>query len=435
MNEQELLQQIREAYQTILKENLVGIYVHGSLAFGCYHPARSDIDFLVVVHTPLTQAEKEALLTVLLHLDDAAPPKGFEMSVVLDSVCSPFVWPTPYELHFSNAHKARCRQDPAGYCSTACGTDPDLAAHFTVTRAVGYALCGRAVEEVFAPVPRQHYIHSLLLDIRSAEMNIEANPVYCTLNLCRVLAFLQEGAVLSKQQGGDWGLRALPARWHPLLHEALAQYSGAAHDPAAQSLRDFAREMLTQIDAALPRCRWCNPSNSHYVNYHDHEWGVPVHDDRRLFELLILEGFQAGLSWECILNKREAFRAAFDGFDPGTVSRYDAAKVEALMQDKGIVRNRRKITAAIGNAAVFLQIQSEYGSFDAFLRQFTGGMVIVENDKTTSPLSDRVSADLKRRGMRFVGSTIIYSYLQAVGVIDSHEDNCWLSPVQFATTV
>lgn len=180
-------------------------------------------------------------------------------------------------------------------------------------------------------------------------------------------------------------------------------------------------------ELGLTRCRWCNVRNPLYVDYHDNEWGVPLHDDARLFEMLILESFQAGLSWECVLNKREAFRRAFDGFCAAKVAAYDAAKVEALRQDAGIVRNRLKIKAAVGNARVFLAIQGELGSFDAYVWGFTGGMVVREVGRATSPLSDRVSADLRRRGMKFVGSTIVYSFLQAVGVICSHEACCYKS--------
>ncbi len=174
------------------------------------------------------------------------------------------------------------------------------------------------------------------------------------------------------------------------------------------------------------RCRWVNERNALYVAYHDNEWSVPCHDDCRLFELLILEGFQAGLSWECILNKRAAFREAFDGFDPRIVETYNDAKVDMLMQNTAIVRNRRKITAAIQNATVFLAIQAEYGSFDRYIWQFTDGESIIEayHERTCSPLSDRISRDLKRRGMAFVGTTIIYSYLQAIGVINAHGDEC-----------
>lgn len=175
------------------------------------------------------------------------------------------------------------------------------------------------------------------------------------------------------------------------------------------------------------RCPWANPKNPAYLHYHDFEWGVPVHDDHTLFEMLILEGFQAGLSWECILNKRQAFRAAFDGFDVKTVARYGQEKLEALAQDPGIVRNRRKIAAAVTNARAFLDIQAQFGSFDRYLWQWTNGKVVRETGLATSPLSDAISKDLQKRGMKFVGSTIIYAYLQAVGVIDSHEPGCFLA--------
>lgn len=174
------------------------------------------------------------------------------------------------------------------------------------------------------------------------------------------------------------------------------------------------------------RCRWANPKNELYIRYHDEEWGQPVHDDAHLYELLILESFQAGLSWECVLNKREAFREALDQFDWNKIGHYDEDKIEELMQNKRIIRNRRKITAMIRNTQIFMEIQKEYGSFSDYLWGFTDDKVIYENDKTTSELSDRISQDLYKRGMRFVGSTIIYSYLQAVGIIYSHEEGCYL---------
>ena len=176
----------------------------------------------------------------------------------------------------------------------------------------------------------------------------------------------------------------------------------------------------------MERCAWVNLNNPLYIRYHDEEWGVPLHDDGALYELLILEAFQAGLSWECVLNKREAFRRAFDGFDPQTVAAYGEEKIEALMHDPAIIRNRRKIAAAIKNSRVFLEIQKEYGSFDAYLQDFTGGKVYYEEYtlRTTSPLSDTISADLKRRGMTFVGSTILYAFLQSIGVIDAHGKEC-----------
>ena len=181
----------------------------------------------------------------------------------------------------------------------------------------------------------------------------------------------------------------------------------------------------------MMRCRWADPRSDLYIAYHDHEWGRPEHDDRKLFEMLILEGFQAGLSWLTILNKREAFRTAFDHFEPAVVAQYGPEKVEALMEDAGIVRNRRKILAAIQNAKVFLSIQEEFGSFDSYLWGFTGGQVILNTDDTPhthTELSDRISKDLKRRGMNFVGTTIIYSFLQATGVVNDHELACFCHP-------
>ena len=178
----------------------------------------------------------------------------------------------------------------------------------------------------------------------------------------------------------------------------------------------------------LKRCCWADPNSELDIAYHDQEWGRPEHDDQKLFEMLILEGFQAGLSWITILKKREAFRRAFDRFDPAVVAGYGAEKLETLMSDPGIVRNRRKIEAAVTNAAVFLEIQKEFGSFDRYLWGFTGGEIILNTDdqvRASSELSDRISADLKRRGMKFVGTVIVYSFLQAVGVVNDHERSCW----------
>lgn len=174
------------------------------------------------------------------------------------------------------------------------------------------------------------------------------------------------------------------------------------------------------------RCAWANPKNERYIRYHDSEWGVPVHDDHKLFEMLILECFQAGLSWECILNKQEAFVQAFDGFDLEKVCAYDEKKEHELRENDGIVRNRLKIHAAVENARVFQKIQLEYGSFAKYLWHWSNGQVLYEQEKTSSKLSDVISKDLKKRGMKFVGTTIIYSYLQAVGVIYSHEKGCFL---------
>ena len=174
------------------------------------------------------------------------------------------------------------------------------------------------------------------------------------------------------------------------------------------------------------RCHWCNMKNPIYIVYHDLEWCQPNFDDHYLYEMLILESFQAGLSWECVLNKREAFCKAYDGFDIDKVCAYDEAKEEELQNNADIIRNKRKIKASIRNSQIFKKIVEEYGSFYAYLKTFTNGERFYEVDKTTNDISDAISNDLKKRGMTFVGSTIIYSYLQAIGIIYSHEKECFM---------
>ncbi len=176
----------------------------------------------------------------------------------------------------------------------------------------------------------------------------------------------------------------------------------------------------------MKRCKWCNLKNEKYIKYHDEEWGVPNFDDKYLFEMLILESFQAGLSWECVLNKREAFEKAYDNFDIEKIINYDETKILELSENKNIIRNKLKIKASINNAKVFKNIKEEYQTFYNYLKSYSKDKMIYENDKTTSPLSDAISKDLIKRGMKFVGTTIIYSYLQAIGVINSHEDDCYL---------
>lgn len=175
------------------------------------------------------------------------------------------------------------------------------------------------------------------------------------------------------------------------------------------------------------RCKWCNLNNPKYIEYHDNEWGIPVYDDKHLYEMLILESFQAGLSWECILNKRESFKIAFDNFNIDKVCNYDDKKIQELLENPNIIRNKLKINAAINNSKVFKKIQNEYKTFSNYIWHFTNNTVIYEVDKTKSELSDIISNDLKKRGMKFVGTTIIYSYLQAIGVIYSHERECFMN--------
>lgn len=178
----------------------------------------------------------------------------------------------------------------------------------------------------------------------------------------------------------------------------------------------------------MKRCFWVDENSEIYIKYHDEEWGVPKYDDKELFELLILESFQAGLSWITVLKKREAFRLAFDNFEISKVAHYDETKVNELLQNKDIIRSRGKINAAINNAKIFIEIQNKFGSFSNYIWGFTNNKII--KNKTgkliiSTPLSDKISKDLKKRGMKYVGTVIIYSYLQAIGIVDDHEKDCF----------
>ena len=177
----------------------------------------------------------------------------------------------------------------------------------------------------------------------------------------------------------------------------------------------------------MKRCKWCNLNNPLYIEYHDKEWGIPNFDDKYLFEMLLLESFQAGLSWECILNKRKYFKKAYENFDIDKIINFDERKIKELLSNDKIIRNKLKINASINNAKIFKNIQNEYGSFYKYLLTFTKNKILKENNKTTNDLSDSISKDLIKRGMKFVGSTIIYSYLQATGFIYSHEKECFMS--------
>lgn len=177
----------------------------------------------------------------------------------------------------------------------------------------------------------------------------------------------------------------------------------------------------------MKRCHWVDERSKVYIKYHDEEWGVPVYDDQKLFELLVLESFQAGLSWICVLNKRESFRLALDNFDAVKISKYTEEKISTLLNNKDIIRSRRKIEAIINNAKIYLDIEKEWGCFSNYIWHFTNGKIIKNKDDslpTTSPLSDEISNDLRKRGMKYTGSIIIYSYLQAIGIINDHELNC-----------
>ncbi|SDZ87028.1 DNA-3-methyladenine glycosylase I [Flavobacterium gillisiae] len=178
------------------------------------------------------------------------------------------------------------------------------------------------------------------------------------------------------------------------------------------------------------RCAWCQSSEL-YKEYHDQEWGTPVYDDATLFEFLILETFQAGLSWITILNKRENFRTAFDQFDYKIIATYTEEKVQELLQDAGIIRNKLKVRSAVSNAIAFMKVQQEFGSFSKYIWKFTDEKPLINNPKTlkdvpaTTPLSDKISKDLKKRGFKFVGSTVMYAFMQATGIVNDHVESCW----------
>lgn len=257
---QDLLNRMTQAAEDILGEALTGIYLHGSLAMGCFNPEKSDIDLIVVIGREMTDQQKWKFMEKVAGLNDRAPKKGLELSVVREEVCRHFVYPTPFELHFSPAHLKWWQDDPEGYIRHMKGTDPDLAAHFTIIRKYGIALAGAAVEEVFGEVPREAYLDSIRRDVENAPEDVRDDPVYVLLNLCRVAAYAEENLVLSKQQGGEWGLAHLPEKYHFLIQNALEAYrsnadsecqeayrSGAASEWDMSLSQEFCREMLERV--------------------------------------------------------------------------------------------------------------------------------------------------------------------------------------------
>lgn len=220
-----ILDRIVETGKDIFGDGLVGIYLHGSLAMGCFHRAKSDIDLIIVIRNSASDRQKKRLMDILVELNESAPPKGIECSVVTEAACQNREYPTPFVLHFSPAHLEWFRTNPENYINNMKGTDPDLAAHFMIIRHFGIVLYGRPVEQVFDEVPREYYLKSICSDIASSGEDILENPVYVILNLCRVLGYAKEGLVLSKKAGGEWGLTNLPTVYAPLVQEALACYA------------------------------------------------------------------------------------------------------------------------------------------------------------------------------------------------------------------
>ncbi|MBP3655412.1 MAG: DUF4111 domain-containing protein [Clostridia bacterium] len=242
-----LIAQFCEACRAAFGANLVGVYLHGSAAMGCFQPEKSDIDLLVVVRDEPTDAQKRMFMDEVVLLNEEAPEKGIEMSVMQAAALRPFVHPAPYVLHFSPAHLDWYRRDPVDYVDKMKGLDPDLAAHCTIILHRGRAVCGQSIPEVFDPVRHEDYLDSILQDVAGAAEEIAGCPVYMILNLCRVLAYAQEGLILSKREGGEWGCAHLPQH-AGLIAAAMEEYRTGV--PAQIDLRQaeaFAQKMLRQI--------------------------------------------------------------------------------------------------------------------------------------------------------------------------------------------
>ena len=232
----------------ILKDNLVGIYLHGSSVMGCFNPAKSDIDLIIIVNDKMSNDSKREYMEMVVDLNSSAPAKGIEMSMVRKDVCNPFVYPTPFELHFSAGHLKWYKDNPEDYILKMNGTDKDLAAHFTIIRKRGKCLYGPPIEEVFSEVPKADYMDSIWFDIVEAPEDITEDTMYLTLNLARVLAFAKDNLVLSKKEGGEWGLKNVPEKYHPLIADALSEYVSSVAPQYDQDLAvKYAEYMLESI--------------------------------------------------------------------------------------------------------------------------------------------------------------------------------------------
>ena len=250
INTDSLIREFVERSKDILEENLVGIYLHGSLAMGCFNSKRSDIDLIIVVEKSLPDNLKREYMEMVIECNALGPSKGIEMSVVLKNVCKPFIYPTPFELHFSNGHLDWYKEDPNEYIRKMKGTDKDLAAHFTIINKRGKCLYGAPINEVFREVPASDYMDSIWYDVENAKKEIKYYPMYLTLNLARVLAYKEEGLVLSKKEGGEWAINNLPEEYHGLIRDALRDYlenDDVVYDKALA--KRYAKYMIKRIKA------------------------------------------------------------------------------------------------------------------------------------------------------------------------------------------
>lgn len=246
---QDLIDKIVSVSREIIGKKLTGIYLHGSLAMGCFNPSKSDIDFIIIIGDNISDEQKMKLMERIVVLNGQAPAKGLEMSIVLRKYCDPFIYPTPFELHFSPAHLQWFCDNPQDYIQYMKGEDKDLAAHFTIIRQYGIVLYGEEIESVFAEVPRQNYVDSIWEDVRNAREEILKQPVYITLNLCRILAFLKDGLYLSKKEGAKWAMEHLPAEYTAVISSALTCYQSDRDMIADEgSCKAFAEQMLAKIN-------------------------------------------------------------------------------------------------------------------------------------------------------------------------------------------
>ena len=243
-----LINSFAEQSKDILKENLVGIYLHGSLAMGCFNPQKSDIDIIIVVNEPLSDSIKKEYLDMVVEHNAKAPKKGIEMSVVLREACKPFIYPAPFELHFSAGYLDWYKENPDDYIREMKGTDKDLAAHFTIINKRGKCLFGLPINEVFAEVPASDYMNSIWYDVEHVKKEINQYPMYLTLNLARVLAYKEEGLVLSKKEGAEWAIDKLPNEYHPLIRNAFSEYTESVDIVYDKKLaKNYAKYMIRRI--------------------------------------------------------------------------------------------------------------------------------------------------------------------------------------------
>ena len=245
----DLLEKFVSDSKEIFENNLTGIYLHGSAVMGCFQPGKSDIDLLLVVKEDISDEAKRQFMDMEVELNKQAPAKGLELSIIKEEFCNPFVYPTPFELHFSMAHLVWYQSNPQDYVEKMKGTDKDLAAHFTMTYHRGQVLYGKEIPEAFAPVPKEDYLDSIWCDIENAAEEIPENPMYLTLNICRVLAYVKEGLITSKQEGGEWGLKNVSRpEFGALIEAALKEYQSnvtMVFDEAVA--QEFAKYMLGEI--------------------------------------------------------------------------------------------------------------------------------------------------------------------------------------------